>query len=146
MSTLTLKNIPETLHEKLKASAAKNRRSLNSEILARLERDVSVPVVDSSRLARELKAFTDQLPYGDHRIGDRHNARGALDRRRYQRHSYCWVRGEHTEIDVMRHAGEALEHGEHAIADELIFDIVRGTTLTAYDAESWRLPRRSTLR
>ena len=38
-------------------------------------------------------------------------------------------------LDVLRHAGEAFEHSEHAIADELVFDIVRGTTLTAYDAE-----------
>ena len=76
MSTLTLKNIPETLHEKLKASAAKNRRSLNSEILARLERDFSVPVVDRAKLARELKAFTDRLPYVDHGIGDRHKRKG----------------------------------------------------------------------
>ena len=33
MLTLTLKNIPEHLHAKLKQSAVKNRRSLNSEIL-----------------------------------------------------------------------------------------------------------------
>ena len=76
MSTLTLKNIPEALHEKLKASALRNRRSLNSEILARLERDVSVPVVDTAKLARELKAFTDRLPYVDHRIGDRYKRKG----------------------------------------------------------------------
>lgn len=42
MLTLTLKNVPEELHALLKKSAAKNRRSLNSEILARLEREVSV--------------------------------------------------------------------------------------------------------
>ena len=40
MLTLTLKNIPAHLHAKLKESAEKNRRSLNSEILTRLERDV----------------------------------------------------------------------------------------------------------
>ena len=33
MATLTLKNIPEHLHARLKESAEKNRRSLNSEIL-----------------------------------------------------------------------------------------------------------------
>jgi plasmid stability protein len=37
MPALTLKNIPDDLHARLKASAARNRRSLNSEILARLE-------------------------------------------------------------------------------------------------------------
>ena len=35
--TITLKNIPEPLYEKLKEAAAKNRRSLNGEVIARLE-------------------------------------------------------------------------------------------------------------
>jgi len=76
MLTLTLKNIPEQLHAKLKESAAKNRRSLNSEILMRLERDVSVPKVDRRKIASDLKAFTDRLPYIDHRIGDRYKRKG----------------------------------------------------------------------
>ena len=71
MLTLTLKNIPARLHARLKASAGKNRRSLNSEILTRLERDVAAPKVDRAKLASDLKAFTDRLPYVDHRIGDR---------------------------------------------------------------------------
>jgi len=74
--TLTLKNIPEHLHAKLKQSAVKNRRSLNSEILTRLERDVSVPKIDRAKLASDLKAFTDRLPHVDHRIGDRYKRNG----------------------------------------------------------------------
>lgn len=35
--TITLKNIPESLYESLKTAALKNRRSLNGEVLARLE-------------------------------------------------------------------------------------------------------------
>ena len=76
MLTLTLKNIPREIHAMLKESAQKNRRSLNSEILARLERDVSAPKVDRARLARELKAFTDRLPELDHCIGDRYRRKG----------------------------------------------------------------------
>ena len=76
MRTLTLKNIPAHLHAKLKESAEKNRRSLNSEILMRLEQDVSVPKVDRTKLANELKAFTDRLPHVDHRIGDRYKRKG----------------------------------------------------------------------
>ncbi|MGC2518336.1 MAG: Arc family DNA-binding protein [Burkholderiales bacterium] len=76
MLTLTLKNIPREVHAVLKQSAKKNRRSLNSEILARLERDVSAPKVDRTRLARELRAFTDRLPRVDHRIGDRYKRKG----------------------------------------------------------------------
>ena len=47
MPTLTLKKIPGKLHARLKASAERNRRSLNSEILVRLEvdRDESLPEV-----------------------------------------------------------------------------------------------------
>ena len=68
---MTLKNIPAHLHARLKESAEKNRRSLNSEILTRLERDVAAPKVDRAKLASDLRAFTDRLPYVDHRIGDR---------------------------------------------------------------------------
>ena len=76
MLTLTLKNIPKQVHALLKNSAEKNRRSLNSEILTRLERELSAPKVDRARLARDLKAFTDRLPRVDHRIGDRHKRKG----------------------------------------------------------------------
>ena len=76
MLTLTLKNIPKEVHALLKNSAEKNRRSLNSEILTRLERELSAPKVDRARLARDLKAFTDRLPRVDHRIGDRHKRKG----------------------------------------------------------------------
>ena len=34
------------------------------------------PKVDRGKLARELKAFTNQLPYVDHRIGDRYKRTG----------------------------------------------------------------------
>ena len=76
MPTLTLKKIPDELHARLKESAEKNRRSLNSEILARLERDIAAPKVDRAKLARELKEFTDRLPNVDHRIGDRYKRKG----------------------------------------------------------------------
>lgn len=36
-TTLTLKNIPDSVYERLKASAAANRRSLNSEAIVCLE-------------------------------------------------------------------------------------------------------------
>jgi F420-0:gamma-glutamyl ligase-like protein len=70
MLTLTLKNIPQHLHSRLKDSAEKNRRSLNSEILARLEKDIVAPTVDPAAHAKELKAFTARLPRVEHsRVG-----------------------------------------------------------------------------
>lgn len=76
MIALTLKNIPPQLHAKLKASAERNRRSLNSEILTRLERDIVTPKVDRSNVAEALRSFTDRLPSVDHRIGDRYKRKG----------------------------------------------------------------------
>lgn len=76
MLNLTLKNIPKDLHAQLKESAERNRRSLNSEILTRLERDLAVPKVDREKLARELKELTGRLPYVDHRLGDRYKRKG----------------------------------------------------------------------
>ena len=76
MATLTLKNIPDQLHALLKESAERNRRSLNSEILIRLESGFTAPLVDPRAYARELKAFTDALPMQDHRLFDRFKRRG----------------------------------------------------------------------
>ena len=42
MATLTLKNVPEALVEKLKRKAKQSRRSLNQEALVRLEESLSV--------------------------------------------------------------------------------------------------------
>jgi len=70
MLTLTLKNIPQHLHAMLKESAERNRRSLNSEILARLERELAAPTLDPEAHAKELKAFTARLPKVEHaRVG-----------------------------------------------------------------------------
>ena len=40
MATMTLKNVPEELVERLKLEALENRRSLNQETLSRLERSL----------------------------------------------------------------------------------------------------------
>jgi plasmid stability protein len=37
MATVTLKNIPDDLYARLKAAAARNRRSINSEIIVCIE-------------------------------------------------------------------------------------------------------------
>ena len=76
MATLTLKNIPDELHALLKESAERNRRSLNSEILIRLESAFTAPVVDVRKLAREMKAFTDAQPMQDHTLFDRFKRQG----------------------------------------------------------------------
>ncbi|MFO1433833.1 MAG: Arc family DNA-binding protein [Candidatus Competibacteraceae bacterium] len=69
-TTLTLKNIPDAVYERLKASAEAHRRSLNSEAIVCLE-SVLLPTkqAPSERLARarELRAA---LPQGKFRARD----------------------------------------------------------------------------
>jgi len=71
MPTLTLKNIPDRLHARLRASAERNRRSLNSEILFRLEQDIRRPVLDPLLRDEILGALAGQLP----RVAQRPTAR-----------------------------------------------------------------------
>jgi plasmid stability protein len=69
-TTLTLKNIPDTLYERLKASAEKHRRSLNSEAIVCLE-SVLLPtkMTPKERLAR-ARALRDTLPQGEFQAHD----------------------------------------------------------------------------
>ena len=76
MLNLTLKNIPKALHARLKESAEKNRRSLNSEILARLETQFSAPVVDIAARERALREFVATLPQADHSKVSRYKRQG----------------------------------------------------------------------
>jgi antitoxin FitA len=69
-TTLTLKNIPEEVYERLKAAAEANRRSLNSEAIVCLE-SVLAPgrVPPGERLAR-ARALRSALPKGKFRARD----------------------------------------------------------------------------
>ena len=46
MATLTIKNVPEKLHQRLKESAAQHRRSINSEAISCLEKVLGAHRVD----------------------------------------------------------------------------------------------------
>ena len=69
-TTLTLKNIPDEIYQRLKASAVTHRRSLNSEAIVCLE-SVLVPgrVAVSERLAR-ARALRASLPKAKFRAKD----------------------------------------------------------------------------
>lgn len=57
-TTLTLTNIPDAVYERLKAAAAANRRSLNSEAIVCLETVLTperISPVERIRRARELR-------------------------------------------------------------------------------------------
>jgi plasmid stability protein len=69
-TTLTLKNIPEEVYERLKAAAEAHRRSLNSEAIVCLE-SVLTPgrVPAGERLAR-ARALRSALPKGKFKARD----------------------------------------------------------------------------
>jgi antitoxin FitA len=62
MVTVTIKNIPEQVYERIKAQAKNNHRSINGEILSILEQAISLPPIDvqatleRARKVRELTA------------------------------------------------------------------------------------------
>jgi plasmid stability protein len=62
MATITVKNIPDDVYERLKQSAQANRRSINSEIIVCIERAVSPHVIEPdewiarARILREKTA------------------------------------------------------------------------------------------
>lgn len=70
-TTLTLKNIPDEVYERLKAAAAAHRRSLNSEAIVCLE-TVLTParIAPSERLARarRLRAGLGAATFSAHDI------------------------------------------------------------------------------
>ena len=76
MISLTLKNVPAELHARLKASAEDNHRSLNREILARLEAQMAAPAIDVEAEQRSLEEFVRGLPPVDHRRVARYRRAG----------------------------------------------------------------------
>jgi plasmid stability protein len=68
MTTITVKNIPTDIYEKLKQSAKLNHRSINSEIIASIERAVRSQALDPGLLladARRLRERTAPYPITD---------------------------------------------------------------------------------
>lgn len=65
MTNLTIKNIPRSLYERLKARAEQNRRSLNSEVIHCLERSAGAVPLDAEALLAEVRAVRERarLPY-----------------------------------------------------------------------------------
>ncbi len=56
MATITIKNIPLDIYERLKRRAKANRRSINQEVIAVIERALEIPPIDvDSTLKRTHK-------------------------------------------------------------------------------------------
>lgn len=68
MPTITVKNIPAELYERLKRSAKVNRRSINSEIIVCIERALQSRQIDPEAVlprARKLREETAHYPITD---------------------------------------------------------------------------------
>ena len=61
MASLTIKGIPDQLLDNLRRSAEANRRSVNSEVLLRLERSVGRAPIDSEEFLTRIRARRDRL-------------------------------------------------------------------------------------
>ena len=65
VATVTVKNIPDELYERLKSVAEINRRSLNSEIIVCIENAVASRRIDIDRTlenARRIRQLTAEHP------------------------------------------------------------------------------------
>lgn len=62
MSSLTIKGIPEDLLQKLRRSAEANRRSLNSEVLFRLERSTGTHRIDPEEFIARIRRLNERVP------------------------------------------------------------------------------------
>jgi len=62
MATLTIKNVPGKLHKRLKQSATQHRRSVNSEVIACLERALLSTRIDPEEFLAHVRALRERTP------------------------------------------------------------------------------------
>jgi len=70
MTTITLKNIPEELHQRLRESAARHHRSLNREIIALLEERLAPQRANVEKELEAVRRLRAKLPPADHSLID----------------------------------------------------------------------------
>ena len=63
MADVTVRGIPEAVYEELKAEAERNRRSLNQEIVHRLETSVRAPHADPEGALERIRALRRRLDH-----------------------------------------------------------------------------------
>ncbi len=68
MATLTVKNIPDELYDRLKSVAATNRRSINSEIIMCIEKTITSHRINLEEMlddARRIRKLTSGYKISD---------------------------------------------------------------------------------
>jgi plasmid stability protein len=61
MATITVKNIPDELYARLKAVAENNRRSINGEIIRRIERSLTPRKAPTEQLLARIVRLHDSF-------------------------------------------------------------------------------------
>lgn len=61
MTTITVKNIPEDLYERLREAARGNRRSINGEIIHRIERSLTPRRTPAEPLLARIRRLHDSF-------------------------------------------------------------------------------------
>jgi plasmid stability protein len=61
MPTLTIKRVPEELHERLKKRAERHRRSMNNEVITILERALSSSRPSADEAIARAEALNDRI-------------------------------------------------------------------------------------
>ncbi len=61
MATLTIKGMPDELYERLKDSAGAHRRSINGEVIARLEQALGSPRLARAELLARARAIRERM-------------------------------------------------------------------------------------
>lgn len=62
MATLTIKNLPDRLYQRLKETARRHRRSINSEAIVRLEQALQHVEPNEEELIRRIRALRAEFP------------------------------------------------------------------------------------
>ena len=70
MPTITVKNIPDDLYQRLKAAAQRNRRSLNGEIISRIEQSLTSRRATADELLTRLRRLHESYGRRTLRIED----------------------------------------------------------------------------
>lgn len=63
MATITVKNIPDDVYRRLKAAAESNRRSINGEIISRIEQSLASRRVATDQVLARVRRL--QESYGE---------------------------------------------------------------------------------
>ena len=63
MVTLTIKNVPPEIYERIKTQAKNNHRSINGEVISILEKALSIPPIDVQTTLERTKKLREMTAH-----------------------------------------------------------------------------------